>query len=290
MAENLPKPIQVNLFDFNFRQSSCSTAHQESQSIEYVRDVVGYDGITFFTDGYINDGSVDRANSLVNIAWLREPYCLHPDIYELAKMNARRFHLVLTYYEPFLRLGHPFHFVPYGGVWIPRSDWAMHPKKRLCSILVGDKMSTRGHIIRREALDLVRAKRMNAEVDVFGTFGKPVDYGPQTKFEVLADYAFSIITETCIEENLFTEWLLDCFAVGTIPIYWGCPNYERFFNPKGILWWPDIPTLSNHLDRLSMRYYEALQPYAQSNMAIFPQYAVTEDWIFDNIIRNIVIE
>ncbi len=277
----------VNLFDFNFRQSVCSTAYQTPQHIQYVRDLTDFDGVTIFTDAYINDGTVDRVRSRYKIAWLHEPYCLHPDIYEAALGNAGKFDLVLTYHQPYLDLDHPFRFCPYGGTWIDRSQWGIRPKTKLCSMLIGDKMSTRGHTIRHEIADLI--EREGYPVDFYGSRGQPVGYGQETKMRVLADYAFSIVTETCREDNLFTEWLLDCFALGTIPIFWGCPNIDEFFNSEGVPSFDDIDelgTMLDHIGHLSPRSYAVKFPAAYWNLLDMQHYAITEDWLYLNVLKE----
>jgi hypothetical protein len=286
----------VNLFDFNFRQSVCSVAYQTPQHIEYVRDLTDFDGVTLFTDGYINDGSADRVRSRYKMAWLREPYCLHPDIYEAALTNAHKFDLVLTYYQPFLDRGDNFRFCPYGGTWIDRSQWGIKPKTKLCSMLIGSKMSTRGHTIRHEIADMITL--MGYDVDFYGVRGTPVGYGQDTKMQVLSDYAFSIVTETCREDNLFTEWLLDCFALGTIPIYWGAPNIDRFFGLRqgGIVipllvggvdamsdaWKESLPIILNHIEG---KYTNRMRRIYNNLMAMQP-YAVTEDWLYLNVLKD----
>lgn len=275
----------VNLFDFNFRQSVCSVAYRTPQHIEYVRDRLDFDGVTLFTDGYINDGSVDRVRSRYKIAWLREPYCLHPDIYETALDHADKFDLVLTYYQPFLDYGQNFRFCPYAGIWIDRRDWGIKPKTKLCSMLIGDKMSTRGHQIRHEIADMI--EREGYDVDFYGVRGQPVGYGQETKLRVLSDYCFSIVTETCREDNLFTEWLLDCFAVGTIPIYWGAPNIDKFFNTHGVIQFGtpnEIPFwLNNHCH---MAYYWEHLSEIYNNLHLMQPYAVTEDWLYLNVLKD----
>lgn len=276
----------VNLFDFNFRQSVCSVAYQTPQHIQYVRDQASFDGVTLFTDGYINDGSVDRVRSRYKIAWLREPYCLHPDIYQAALTNAHKFDLVLTYYQPYLDMGRNFRFAPYGGTWIDRRDWGIKPKTKLCSMLIGSKMSTRGHTIRHEIADLI--EREGYPVDFYGARGEPVGYGQDTKLKVLGDYAFSIVTETCSEDNLFTEWLLDCFAVGTIPIYWGCPNHGDFFEPTSVWDFDTLNLLQQHLITMNFEDYETyFLKHAFHNLHRMQQYAITEDWLYLDVLRNL---
>ena len=58
---------------------------------------------------------------------------------------------------------------------------------------------------------------------------------------------FSIVIQNNFKPHFFTEHLTDCFAYGTIPIYLGDPEINRFFNGNGILKYQggfDIKTLS----------------------------------------------
>jgi hypothetical protein len=49
------------------------------------------------------------------------------------------------------------------------------------------------------------------------------------------DYMFSVIIENDSYETYFTEKITDCFATGTIPIYWGAPDIGNYFNKEGII-------------------------------------------------------
>lgn len=271
----------INIFDNLFGEGNCSVAYQVSKHVTYVRREMEHKGITLFVDGWLEEGStVDAVQCQHKIGWLREPYCLHPTTYEHAWQNRWRFETILTYYEPFLHFGHPFRLCPYGGVWIPESDWGMQPKSKLCSFLVGSKMGTAGHRIRRGA-----AEMLNGTVDLFDSRDdSSIYYGPLTKLQTLKDYAFSIVTETCREDNLFTEWTLDAFSQGTIPILWACPNIDQFFNAEGILSWETLDELSTIVSRLSFGLYSSLRKAAQDNLDRTGQYAVTEDWLWHNIL------
>jgi hypothetical protein len=92
----------------------------------------------------------------------------------------------------------------------------------------------------------------------------PIGYGQETKHAVLDNYCFSI-AETCREDNLFTEWIVDCFALGTIPIFWGAPNIDRFFNAKGILQFDTVDRLYKILARSRADWYAKL-PEAYHNL------------------------
>jgi hypothetical protein len=259
----------VNLFDNTFRHAAGSVAGKPPTKIRWVRDNLDWDGTTVFVDGYAGPGTVRRVQSKRKVGWLHEPPCLHPQDY--AGVDWEGLDLVLTYYEPFL--AHPkARLVPYGGVWIPRDRWGMRPKTGLCSFLFGAKDATEGHRIRPRIADAV-------DVDFYGARGEPVGYGWQAKEKVLADYAFSIVVETCWEPNLFTEWLLDCFAVGTVPILWGCPNYGLWFNAGGILSFETPEEAAAVVQGLSLALYRAMRPAVEENLEAVGQFEITDDWV-----------
>ena len=266
----------INLFDTNFRQSVCSVAHQVPEHVRYVYNCTFWNGITLFTDGYLFNGTVDRVDSPTKIGWLREPRCLWPQHYKQAPAVVDKFDFILTYCEHLLKLP-GFKFIPYGGIWIDRQHWGVRDKTRLVSMLYGSKLSTDGHKLRHSIADTVGD---SFDVDYYGHRGQPTTYGPETKLLVLGDYMFSIVGETCREDNLFTEILLDCFAVGTIPILWGAPNIGTYFNINGVLVFETVPELLLILDRLSVDLYRAMSAAVEENLALAKRYAVTEDWMY----------
>jgi hypothetical protein len=43
------------------------------------------------------------------------------------------------------------------------------------------------------------------------------------------------VIENVRENNYFSEKLLDAVFCETVPIYWGCPNIDRFIDPEGLI-------------------------------------------------------
>lgn len=280
--------MQINLYDSNFYpRQSCSVLGQESAYIEYLERLPEFDGITLFTDEWINNSIVDEVKSKYKVGWLHEPYCLHPQTYETAYINAHKFDFILTYYDLLLdkTLSNKFKFCPYAGTWLDSLDWGIKPKSKLCSMLIGSKMSTEGHKLRREAADLIQDAEYH--VDFYGALGTPVNYSSETKLQVLEDYCFSVVTETCREDNLFTEWLLDCFAVGTIPIYWGCPNVHEFFDVQGVFQFDTLYRLQKILASLSFELWISKLNSVYANLLKMREYVVTEDWLYLNIFKEL---
>jgi hypothetical protein len=61
---------------------------------------------------------------------------------------------------------------------------------------------------------------------------------------------FSIAMENASYPGGFCEKITDCFATGTIPIYWGAIDIDNYFNEDGIIKLTedfDISSLSSEL-------------------------------------------
>lgn len=280
----------INLFDANFAHDVCSIAGKVPQNIQYVRGLKEWDGITVFTDSYLRDKElIQSVSSPIKIGWQHEPQCLWPDNYRIVDFDDPPcLDFIMTYYEPLLSHSwegnHKYTFSPYGGVWIKQEHWGMRPKTKLISMLYGEKVSTAGHRIRHQIGDLYADLY---PIDFYGSVrGQPVGYGPATKLQVLGDYKYTIVTETCRQDNLFTEILLDCFAVGTIPIFWGCPNIYKYFNWAGILGFDSFEQLDYLLDlvvKYGDDYYEACRESIEENLELVREYEITEDWQYKHI-------
>lgn len=271
--------ITVNLFDDTFRHDVCSVASKTPRHVRYVRDRMEWDGVTLFVDGYVNRPIVNEVKSRYKIGWLHEPPCLHPENYECNQ--AGMLDLLLTYYAPLLERSGT-RFAPYGGVWLPRTEWGLRPKSKLCSFLIGTKTATEGHRLRQEVADV-----LGDTIDYFGARGTLTEYSWQAKRVALADYAFSIIIETCKTDGEFTEILCDALAVGTIPVFWGADDIGNYFDERGILRFDsaaDVPAIVRSLD---FRLYRSLLPYAAANLRAVSEYEITEDWIYEHVLKEL---
>jgi len=58
-----------------------------------------------------------------------------------------------------------------------------------------------------------------------------LDYDGKCKLRGLVDYEYSIVLENSQQINYWTEKLADAYLSWSIPIYWGCPNVDDFFDP-----------------------------------------------------------
>lgn len=195
---------------------------------------------------------VESSSHPVNIAWLLES----PELMRKPHCRLRscegRFDAILTFEKPLLQKSEKYIFCPMGGSWIPKEEWMIHPKNKNLSIICSKQNYLSGHKLRFEVI-----RRFGSFID--GIYGSAFHY-IERKIEGLRDYRFSLAIENCRTDFYFTEKLIDCFATGTVPIYWGCPSIGNFFDPNGILSFKSIGDLTEILNQLSPYLYESMMP------------------------------
>lgn len=108
-------------------------------------------------------------------------------------------------------------------------------KSKLVSMFASSKRVTIGHEKRHKYAEMFKNK-----IDLFGGAAGSKRLGVNNspwpdKSEALNDYMFHITIENDSYPTYFTEKITDCFATGTIPIYWGAPDIGEHFNMDGII-------------------------------------------------------
>jgi hypothetical protein len=73
-----------------------------------------------------------------------------------------------------------------------------------------------------------------------------------SKAQTLGRYTFALCFENMILEGWITEKIFDCFFAGTVPVYWGAPDIERYVPP------------SCYIDMRQFRGYDELAQHLQS--------------------------
>ena len=125
---------------------------------------------------------------------------------------------------------------------------------------------------------LLWAQKLQEKVDFYGRGFNEIE----NKEEGLVDYMFSVAIENASYETYFTEKVQDCFATGTIPIYYGAPDIGKFFNPKGIITLDD----DFNVDLLtSEMYYDRLDS-VKENLEIVKDLLINEDYIYQIYLKS----
>jgi len=225
-----------------------------------------------YTDMCLNQAV--EGNKAKNVAWLIEPMCIANQNYDLIKQIQGRFSKILTHDKSLLDLGTPYEFVPFGCCWIPKENQRIYDKTKDVSIIASSKSMTNGHKFRYKVINEFKDK-----LDVYGRGWNPIEH----KVEGLVPYKFSVVIENCKREGWFTEKLIDCFATGTIPIYWGAPDIGNFFNLAGILQFDTMVELSNILNMTSGEVSTPMSDAIKDNFERITDYLLPDDWVYDKV-------
>jgi hypothetical protein len=219
-----------------------------------------------YTDSEIPNARYDSKN---NIAWLIEPRKLQPILYDYTEKNHKLFKKIFTHDKELLYLKNAY-LIPYGGCWIKKEDCKIFPKTKNISIIASGKSQLDGHKLRHEIIKL-----LGNNIDSFGRGYKQID----NKIKGLKDYRFHIVIENCKTDYWFTEKLIDCLITGTIPIYYGCPSINKFFNEEGFITISSTEEVKHVLPKLTKDFYDSKKEQIKENFKLAKKYFLAEKHI-----------
>ena len=268
--------MKFNLVDASFAHDNFTVAGKMSNYVEWDRSCKDASLPTFYTHENIFNCSTPKH---LSYGMLWESKTIIPKIYANAHIVAENFNKIFTFDQDLINCNpEVFKYAPCAGLWIGGThgggDVEIKTKNKLVSILTSDKVMCPLHQYR---YSLAQFFINNDNVDVFGAV-KNDSWMPVHK--TLDNYMFSIVVENTRTKNYFTEKLLNCFAVGTIPIYIGCTNIGDFFDPRGIIEADEHSNIQRVVDGLSEELYEQLMTYGKTNHYVCKRYNTIEDYVY----------
>lgn len=119
--------------------------------------------------------------------------------------------------------------------------------KKFCSFVVSQ--SSVANPIREYFFNKLSAyKRVDSGGRFLNNIGEP--NGVNDKLSFQSNYKFSIAFENTSHPGYCTEKLVQAFAAGTIPIYWGDPRVTEYFNPKAFINCLDYSDLDTVIEKI----------------------------------------
>lgn len=268
--------VRVNMLSRNFAHDKGSTANKAPQTIQW--DFNSYENpISVYLDGDFQRGIQDKNNGKKNFLWIIESRKFDGGAIDGIKNNLDEvldsFEQIWTHNDELCKLHPKFKWSPAYGSYI--TDFGIHEKTKLASMITSNKRWTRQHEIRHDF-----AMANIDKIDVYGRGIKEI----HKKEEGLKDYMFSFAVENDTYDTYFTEKILDCFATGTIPVYMGTKNVTHYFNEDGILFFDGTYDLNS----LTPDLYYSKMDAIKDNFNRVQEYSILDDWLFENYLKEYV--
>jgi hypothetical protein len=254
--------------------------HLNKENIESNLEKCKHIDFSFFIDDVPK--SQDDLSS-INILVLQEPneyFGLH----DYAIQNKHLFSFILTWDDKVLNNCENALFLPFGHTWFKSNQYEKnHTKKFQISHLCGKLLKTYGQSIRHEIL--ARKNEIKTPTKFFDVYGDRynIEDARKGKEEVFGDSMFGIAIENTSHRGYFTEKILDCFLLKTIPIYWGCSNIGDFFNKEGIITFDNVDDVIHKINNLDKDYYASKKDIIEENYIKALQYVDYEKNITNKI-------
>jgi hypothetical protein len=261
---------KINLIGGGFQHAFGSSNWYVPKYVEW--DKTGGANISIYVDEamqFITD------KTKKNYAWFLESSAIRSNVFQWIQKNMSQlennFELIFTCDKRLISLSSKFKYVlPPAVPWI--INRGIHSKTKIVSMIASTKKMCPGHIYRQEIL-----QKYKNRIDCFGVGHNPI----KEKEWGLNNYCFSIAMQNDNYPIYFTEELTDCFATGTIPIFWGTSAVNEFFNENGIIYFNDEFKIEN----LSMDLYYSKMEFIKDNFERVNNLPMAEDYMFDKYLK-----
>lgn len=180
--------------------------------------------INFYVDNNVYFLENTDRNEHNAIALLVEPRSIIPGTYQWVQEHADKFRYIFTFDSELLELPNAKLLI-YGQI---TAEFPDTPKTKNISMVASDKDFCEGHRNRQEV-----AWKL---IDIIDTYGKFNGGEYCDDKDYLSEYRFNICMENYSDGYYFTEKICNCFASRVVPIYWGCPHIEEYFDTNGIIY------------------------------------------------------
>lgn len=226
---------------------------------------------------------IDSLNTIVahadNIFVVVEPLAIFEnmfkfDIRSYILANCKKYTKILTFDEHILKHCPNAVKYVYGTTWIKPHEYTnvdVSKKQFKLSSITGVKQSTPGHVFRIQ-LYLNQKRIPIPHVFYKSNIGTlpDIENNPtlgESKLPLFETFQFSIVIENSRQKYYFSEKLLDCLLMKTIPVYYGCPNIDEYFDTCGwiILDSENVDEVVHKLSALTPQWYSTYMKTIEEN-------------------------
>lgn len=229
---------------------------------------------------FLTDDWLFRHNEFPNLkkyAWIVESPAIRPLSNQYVLDNGNVFDKIFTHNKEILDKYSHAYLMPIGGCHLDENEIALYlgQKTKTCSLMLSAKRTTDGHLLRHQIVDTL------GHIGLFDSLGSGKGGGHVKKINACKDYKFSIVIENCKRDYYFSEKIVDCFLSGVIPIYWGCPSIDKFFNINGILTFNTVAELESILKTDLNSFYDQHIEIVKENFEKAKEFKIGDDYLFD---------
>ena len=277
--------IKINMIGGGFQHETCSSALNKNKYVEWVKD--GSADISIHIDNQIK---IKPDVNKINYGWLMESSEIIPDainhVLDNIDFYRNNYECVFTHDKRILEKSDIFKYViPNAMPWIRNRK--IYDKSKNTSIIVSNKSGISGYNFRLSCLKKILE---DGGVDHYGrgfTNELPWVYEYNNIMESgkligLKDYRFSFAFENANYPGAFCEKITDCFATGTIPIFWGNPQIGDFFDLDGII----IFDKNLDINSLTEDLYLSKMDSIKRNFQLAIDLPSSDDYIYMNYLNK----
>lgn len=276
--------IKINMIGGGFQHDVCSSAMNTNKYVEWVKDMSS--NISIYIDNAINSDTDPKKK---NFGWFSESSAVIPKIIEDVKNNItvykEKYEFIFTHDKRIIEIDPSFFkfTLPNALSWIKNKK--IYTKTKNVSFIVSNKNFTSGHNYRLEVLKKYKDKDMEHfgrgfknELPWTINFNNIEENG---KLLALKDFRFSFAFENDNYPSIFCEKITDCFATGTIPIYWGTPDIGEYFDTSGIIFYND----DLNIEDLNEDLYNTKLDSVRNNFDLIKNLLSAEDYLYINYLK-----
>ena len=225
----------------------------------------------------------DSNKDSFKILWVKESEAIS-HFKNIAIENKDKFDAILTFDEDILKKCDNAHLMLFGTAWV--HDYEFTDKKFQISHLTGGKNYTIGHKLRQKVH--YKQNKINQPKDFYVSKHGGVENFEGNKIlgddkSPLFDSQFHICIENAQSSNYFTEKIIDCFVTKTIPVYFGAPNIDKYFDINGIFMVNNFEDILNLCNSLTEEEYSSRLSSVEKNFELAQKYITIVDRLENTI-------
>jgi len=256
------------------------TAHFDSKIFEDKMKHLSHLDFSLFIETYPQS---QEDLSPINIISFQEPneyFGLHDWVIQ----NKDLFNIILTQSDKVLNNCDNAVFQPFGHTWLKPDQYEKEYNKEFkLAHLQGKLLKTYGHSLRHQVT--ARKNELTIPTKFYETYGdrNNINDARLGKEFIFGDSQFGVVIENVSSRGYFTEKILDCFLLKTIPLYWGCSNIGDYFDINGIIPFNNVDDLIYISNNLTEDYYNSKKEIINKNWKLALNYVHYEQNIINTI-------